>query len=149
VNIAKGNFIMSNLLTLLAEADETSIQLERARRELESAKLNLESAKQAYDQVISKADEAGVPRSKLKKLTEERLAALIETGLMSFPSTTPAAVRAVETKSERNKKVKAQRADSETEVGAKDISGAKEMTSVEEKSDSLSEPAQDLTDFAD
>lgn len=95
---------MTNFLSVLGEADEASLRLERARRELEIAKQNLDSAKQAYDTVIAKADEMGLPRAKLKRLTEERLAALIDTGLANLPNQLASPGRAVELKAERPKK---------------------------------------------
>jgi len=68
-------------LTFLNQADSATLQLEQARRALESAKLELDSAKKNYDEVLAQADEHGIPKAKLKKLAEDRVAQLIESGL--------------------------------------------------------------------
>lgn len=98
---------MTNLITFLAEADEAALRLERARRELEAAKANLEAAKQSHDAIIARADDMGMTRAKLKRLTEERLASLIDTGLANLPSIAATAVRPVELKADKKKGVKA------------------------------------------
>ena len=95
---------MTNLISFLSEADSAALRLEGARRELETAKLNLEQAKLAYDSVVAKADELGIPRAKLKRLTDERLASLIDTGLAGLPASQSSAPRAVDTKADRPKK---------------------------------------------
>lgn len=90
----------NDLMQLVQEADLALIQMEQARSLVEQAKLGFEMAKEdldrsreAYDQVIAKADELGVPRAKLKKLAEERSAALFGSGLLSTPVNAPKAPR--------------------------------------------------------
>lgn len=68
--------------TFLAQADQATLQLELARRALEKARADLETAKQAYDEMLKAADEQGVNRAKLKKLSDERVQALIESGML-------------------------------------------------------------------
>lgn len=94
----------NNLIHFLAEADAAALGLERARRDLEAAKQSLDVAKQAYDVVIAKADDLGLPRAKLKRLTEERLAALIDTGLANFAPTAETSSRSNEVKPAKPKK---------------------------------------------
>lgn len=84
---------MSQLVELLQETDLAMIEMENAKSALEAAKLKLEWAREefeqrrsALDQVIAKSDEIGVPRAKLRKLAEERAAALLASGLFSAPA---------------------------------------------------------------
>lgn len=71
-------------INFLNQADSVALQFERARRALEAAKTELEGAKKAYDDVLAQADEHGIPKAKLKKLTEDRVAQLLESGLVDF-----------------------------------------------------------------
>lgn len=82
----------TELVQLIQEADLALVQLEQARGAVEAAKLGFDLAKEeleqrrlAFDQVITRADEVGVPRGRLKKLAEERSAALLASGLLSTP----------------------------------------------------------------
>lgn len=82
----------TELVQLIQEADFALVQLEQARSAVEAAKLGFELAKEEleqrrdlFEQVIARADEVGVPRGKLKKLAEERSAALLASGLLSSP----------------------------------------------------------------
>lgn len=68
-------------LEFLSQADAVALNLEKAKRALELAKADLETAKQEYDELFSRADEHGIPKAKLKKLTEDRVLALIEAGM--------------------------------------------------------------------
>ncbi|MBX3019565.1 MAG: hypothetical protein KF767_16880 [Bdellovibrionaceae bacterium] len=84
----------TELVQLIQEADLALVQLEQARSAVEAAKLGFELAKEeleqrrdSFEQVIARADDVGVPRSKLKKLAEERSAALLASGLLSSPIT--------------------------------------------------------------
>lgn len=70
-------------LSFLAQADNVTLKLELARSSLESAKNQFDAAKQAYDELLAQADNHGIPKAKLKKLTEDRVQALIESGLIS------------------------------------------------------------------
>lgn len=70
--------------TFLAHADTVTLQFEKAKRALEAAKADLELAKKAYDEMLAQADKRGLPKAKLKKLTEDRVAALFEAGLLDF-----------------------------------------------------------------
>ncbi len=86
-------------LGFLAQADAATIQLEKAKRALESAKAELESAKKAYDEILAQADEMGVPKAKLRKLTEDRIQALFEIGLIDFAEAPPAKPKRARSKS--------------------------------------------------
>ena len=63
-------------LTFLSQADGVTLKLELAKAALETAKNNFETAKQAYDELLAQADGHGIPKAKLKKLTEDRMLAL-------------------------------------------------------------------------
>lgn len=71
-------------LNFLAQADTVTLQFEKAKRALESAKADLELAKKSYEEMLAQADERGIPKAKLKKLTEDRVAALFDAGLLDF-----------------------------------------------------------------
>ena len=78
------------LIKLLQEGDATGLEMQKALEALEHAKKSVEQAKERYDltknffeQVIARAEEAGVPRAKFKKLVEERVAGLWNSGLIS------------------------------------------------------------------
>jgi len=70
--------------SFLAQADHVTLQFEKAKRALETAKADLDLAKKAYDELLAQADERGIPKAKLKKLTEDRVAALFDAGLLDF-----------------------------------------------------------------
>ena len=70
-------------LSFLSQADAVTLKLELARAAFESAKTSLDLAKQAYDAFLTQADEQGIPRAKLKKLAEDRVQALLESGILS------------------------------------------------------------------
>lgn len=79
-----------DLIKLLQEGDATGLEMQKAQEALEHAKKAVEQAKERYDltksyfeQAIAKADEAGIPRAKFKKLVEERVAGLWNSGLMN------------------------------------------------------------------
>jgi len=69
-------------LNFLSQADNVALKLELAKAALETAKGQLEAAKQAYEDLLSQADNHGIPKAKLKKLTEDRVQALLESGLV-------------------------------------------------------------------
>jgi hypothetical protein len=80
---------MSELLKLIQEADVASLEMERAKAAVEASKMALENAKEtletarkAFDEVLTKADDLGVPRQKVRKLIEERTYGLVTSGLM-------------------------------------------------------------------
>jgi hypothetical protein len=96
---------MSELMKLIQEADSAAVEFEKARIQVEAAKQNLELAKEAHeqarhflDEVMSRADDIGVPRAKIKKLIEERTQSLVASGLIpmgaELRSITPKAPRA-------------------------------------------------------
>lgn len=96
-------------LSFLSEAEAVMLEMEKAKRGLEAAKANFENAKRNYDDLLTKADEVGVPKAKLKKLLEDRIAMLFESGIMDFlenPSETKVAK-----KPRKPKQVKAPSAD--------------------------------------
>ena len=70
-------------LTFLTQADQVTLKLELAKSALEAAKTAHDQAKQAYDELLNQADTHGIPKAKLKKLTEDRVQALFENGLVS------------------------------------------------------------------
>lgn len=74
----------SNKLDILKQADEATLCLEIAKKKLELAKLKLDQAKLQYEDVFSRCDQAGISRAKLKKLTEERVLALFESGVIAI-----------------------------------------------------------------
>lgn len=76
-------------LNFLAEADVVTLKLEQARRQFELAKAEVEAAKRAHEELMNRADEHGIPKAKLKKLTEERLQLLMETGLFEKSEVAP------------------------------------------------------------
>ncbi|MGE3680651.1 MAG: hypothetical protein AB7G93_02920 [Bdellovibrionales bacterium] len=69
-------------LNFLALADATTLEMEKAKRALEAAKAAFETAKQNYEDMLAKSDEVGIPKGKLKKLTEDRIQMLFESGLV-------------------------------------------------------------------
>jgi len=70
-------------LTFLAQADQVTLKLELAKSALDAAKAAFDQAKLAYDELLTQADTHGIPKAKLKKLTEDRVQALFENGLVS------------------------------------------------------------------
>lgn len=73
----------------LSQADNVTLKLELAKRALENAKADLDKAKQAYEELFSQAENHGIAKAKLKKLTEERVQALFENGVISGGLTSP------------------------------------------------------------
>jgi DNA invertase Pin-like site-specific DNA recombinase len=73
-------------LDFLAQADSVTLKLELAKQAIEAAKIEFEICKKAYDELFAKAEERGMPKGKLKKLTEERIQALFDSGMVSRPS---------------------------------------------------------------
>ena len=81
-------------LTFLAQADSVTLKLELAKLAVETAKAELESAKEAHDELFAQAESHGIPRAKLKKITEDRVQALLESGMITpNPSGTTEAKR--------------------------------------------------------
>ena len=93
-------------LDFLSQADNATLKLELAKMALETAKANLEVAKQSYEDVLAQADSHGIPRAKLKKLAEDRVQALIDSGLVSVTARGDGAK--AEAKKDRPKKAKAE-----------------------------------------
>ena len=71
-------------LSFLSQAEAVMLEMEKAKRNLEAAKATFENAKRNYDELLAKSDEFGVPKAKLKKLIEDRIAMLFESGLLDF-----------------------------------------------------------------
>ena len=79
-----------DLIKLLQEGDATGLEMHKALEVLDLAKASVEHAKERYDltknffeQVIARAEEAGIARAKFKKLVEERVAGLWNSGLIN------------------------------------------------------------------
>ncbi len=70
-------------LKFLHQIDLATLNLEQARRDLELAKSVFETAKQEHESVLAKSEEFGVNRSKVRKLAEDRVQALFESGLLA------------------------------------------------------------------
>jgi hypothetical protein len=81
------------------QADQAAFEFEKAKRNLEDAKASLERAKQIYDEIMIRADESCIPKNKFKKIIDERVAALFESGLANSTGVNS-------TKPERPKRVK-------------------------------------------
>lgn len=84
---------MSDLMRLIQDADVAAVDLEKARGQVETAKQNLETAKELQeqarlflDEILSRAENIGIPRAKIKKLVEERTQMLVASGLMPTAS---------------------------------------------------------------
>jgi hypothetical protein len=80
-----------DIFKLLQEGDATGLEMQKALEALDLAKSSVEQAKERYEltknyfeQVIARADEAGIPRAKFKKLVEERIAGLWNSGLIEI-----------------------------------------------------------------
>lgn len=108
-----------DLMQVLQDADAASFEVEKRREEMESAKVlweiakeRFETAKTEFDQALSRADEVGIPRGKLRKLVEERTGSLLASGLM--PTSTES--RSTMPKVPKAKKAKAKPEVSEAEV---------------------------------
>ena len=69
---------MSKSSTILGS--DTAFELEKAKRALEVAKNSLEVAKQNYEEIMTRAETAGISKAKLKKRVDERVSALFENG---------------------------------------------------------------------
>ncbi len=92
-----------NLHALLARGEDAQYELERGRAREESAKAILEAARDGLDQakartqalvqalaeVHAEAEAAGYPRAKFRGLVEDRVAALIASGLVDPESDAP------------------------------------------------------------
>ncbi len=70
-------------LEFLSQADQVTLKLEVAKRALETAKTELENAKRAYDELFAQAEHHGFAKAKLKKVTEERIQSLIDSGMIA------------------------------------------------------------------
>ena len=80
-------------INFLSQADSVALKYELAKAALETAKANLEQAKLAYDELLAQADEHGFTKAKLKKLTEDRVLALFENGMLAGTTFAPEAKR--------------------------------------------------------
>ncbi len=66
----------------LSQADAMTLRFEKAKRALETAKSELDQAKSAFEDLLTQADDHGIPKNKLRKLAEERISALFEIGMI-------------------------------------------------------------------
>lgn len=85
---------MSEFLSLVGEADSVAITLERTKQKVEAAKQALEAAKQelervkeAYEEVLGRAEAAGISKAKIKKLVEDRILEMANLGLIESAAT--------------------------------------------------------------
>jgi hypothetical protein len=78
----------------LSQADHVTLQLELARAAFDSAKAQFDAAKAAHDELLSQAESRGIPRAKLKKLSEDRVQGLLEAGLVGASEPAPRKERA-------------------------------------------------------
>lgn len=100
---------MTDLIKILQEADSLSLAVEQSRQNfemakaaLEKAKLQLEDAQTQLNTLLSRSEELGLPKSRLKKLIEERTQALLASGLWNEnEAVTPKAPRAPRKKAEK------------------------------------------------
>lgn len=95
-------------LSFLSQAEAVMLEMEKAKRGLEAAKASFEDAKRNYDEFLVRADEFGVPKAKLKKILEDRIAILFESGIMDFlenPNEAAAAKKPRKTKRVKNSSV--------------------------------------------
>lgn len=93
-------------LSFLSEADAITLEFERAKRGLESAKAAFENAKKSYEDLLARADDHGIPKAKLKKLTEDRIQSLFDSGLLNFLEGGLTAVSKEQPKAKRSSKPK-------------------------------------------
>ena len=91
-------------LTFLPRLDSATLKFELAKRALESAKTELENAKQAYDDVLAQAESHGLPKAKAKKLADDRVQALFDSGILSAAERLDGVAAPSETKREKSKK---------------------------------------------
>lgn len=73
-----------SVLECLAKIDLAAVQFEKAKREIENAKINFERAKQGYEEVLTQAESLGLSKAKLKRVAEDRVTALLESGLLDM-----------------------------------------------------------------
>ncbi|PWU12244.1 MAG: hypothetical protein C5B49_16570 [Bdellovibrio sp.] len=92
-------------LAFLSQADSATVKLELAKTALETAKNNLETAKQAYEELLAQADAHGIPKAKLKKLMEDRVQPLFESGILGTLAFDENHRPAGEVKRERSRKI--------------------------------------------
>lgn len=92
----------TQLMTILAEGEKAYIHLERtrlaeenaksgveaARAALEEARAHTAAAKQSISDVVTRAEETGVSRKAMLTLIEERVAALLNSGLFNLDDAT-------------------------------------------------------------
>lgn len=120
---------MSGFLSLVGEADAVALTLEQTKQKVELAKLNLEAAKQelervkeAYEDVLTRAEGAGLSKAKLKKLVEERIQEMANLGLVEGAINSATEKQKRSNGASRSKKMKAQaETDSTSENGSQPI----------------------------
>jgi hypothetical protein len=74
--------VSTAVTSLLSEVDERTVAVELARLALETAREALENARVALDETLARGDGLGIDKSKLRKLGEDRLLALIALGAL-------------------------------------------------------------------
>lgn len=119
---------MNDLLKTIHDIDIAFLTAEKARLAVESAKGALELAKQDADtarfrleEALSKAEEAGHPRAKLRKVAEERVSSLLSSGLLKDDSQlsekpTPKAAKPRRQKSTATEAISAEPTTAETTI---------------------------------
>jgi hypothetical protein len=95
-------------LNFLHQMDVATLKLERARRDLEASKSAFEAAKLEHEAVLAKSEEAGVNRSKIRKLSEERVQALFDSGLVEAGAVAAPVVREAKPKKPKREKQEAE-----------------------------------------
>lgn len=73
---------MTDTLKAIHDVDLAYLANETAKTALELAKQEAEAARLRLEDALSKAEEAGLSRAKLRKVAEERASALLASGLL-------------------------------------------------------------------
>lgn len=100
----------------LLQADEVTLRMETAKKNLETAKLELEQAKQNYDELFAQAEQHGFNKAKLKKLTDDRATALIE--VLATETKTKKTVKPKDPPKKRNEEKSAEASETESSTSA-------------------------------
>jgi hypothetical protein len=87
-------FPMNDTLNAIHDVDLAVLAFEKSRANIEAAKAALENAKQEseaarvrLEDALCRAEEAGLPRAKVRKVAEERANALLVSGLLRDEAT--------------------------------------------------------------
>lgn len=81
---------MTNLMDIIQLADLAALEVEKskqsfenARMQLEKSRASLEESQNHFNQILTQSEELGIPKSRIKKIIEERVALLLSSGLIS------------------------------------------------------------------